>query len=1211
MTQEELKISISIGAETAQEAVEALQEEIKKLGGDVDKLGEKTQNAAAAQAAFAAAAAAGFATIAGAIKSGTQALNAYESAMKGLESVASGRGIGQDALTDALDGVTDSFFSATSAAAAYKNLLTRGYSLDQATNTIIRLKDAATFGRQANLSLEEAVVTATEGIRNENSVLVDNAGVTKNVAKMWEDYAKARGLVTTSLTQQQKIEAEYLGIMEETQLQAGDLAKAADTLAGSQAEQAAQVTKLSVAFGSALEPAVKAVTEASTDFLGTITQVIETAPEVTSGLTIAAAGFTGLMAVLKAAQAAQAAFNVAALANPYVLGAAAIAAGVGLIAAAVQNLSNAEQAAAAREAERVEAMEQNAQLVVSLAREYDALKAKAQLSATEQTRLLEIEAEIQRATDGTVSAIQSRANGYNTATESAYAYAKAQREVLASEKLNQALMQRETLESSGAAGWVRAYRESADEEIAELSDTLEQGTKEIKIKKEGLSGVLGGYDVKVVPLTGEDRAAIQSQMQEVYDAYDKEAQDTFGTLAGMIAQYLQYSLSDGMGGASDQMGKIIGDAYLQAFGSASLKDAMDKADFVGEEMTARLTDALKAIDVGALQEIYNEKIGAVLGDNGTLDPGAETEAFNALMAEISASADAMLAPFTAVAESLGMDAESLAALRDLMVESADDAARLGSGLAGAQSSADAMADAAAATNTGLSQTGTLVQKITDNLKDTREELDWKRELLEDRRELKKAVDAVNDGVEVSDEWGEAVKHAMAQYGAASTIDLSSTLGAEIEQLTTDTNMLQARMDDTMSTARTLLSQIAQGAYGEITLDDAAAIAVLDQLIATMQEHGLEFAGTGGKKKGGGGGGGKSSAEQKAEEQRRAQEEAYNLQIQLLEHQKAMDQLTLQEEIETLERIRRHYAQTAEQIRDIDERLYAARKALRAREEEQIKDYHSAVADALEARYEAQYEAEKKRLDESREAWRKWSEDTQAAIQAQIDALDEKAQAEDREAVAAEKQRAIDRISQAMQFETDEYNLRQLQKQLEQAQKAWADVQSQWAREDAKKTLQDQMQAVQDQADAQIDALDKEEETLEAWLDEVTDAQRLAQEARQQIMQQGQEDTVELLRSFAPEYLSAGEDLGAAMYEGFVSRFGDITAFFRSLTSALEAPVIRAGAEAAGGAAGTGQTAGAGRQATVTQNVTFTVPVETPTDTARKMQQVNEALAAMI
>ncbi|MNP86589.1 hypothetical protein D3C76_1869210 [compost metagenome] len=36
---------------------------------------------------------------------------------------------------------------------------------------INRLKDAAAFNRQANLGLSEAVLTATEGLKNENSVL--------------------------------------------------------------------------------------------------------------------------------------------------------------------------------------------------------------------------------------------------------------------------------------------------------------------------------------------------------------------------------------------------------------------------------------------------------------------------------------------------------------------------------------------------------------------------------------------------------------------------------------------------------------------------------------------------------------------------------------------------------------------------------------------------------------------------------------------------------------------------------------------------------------------------------------------------------------------------------------------------------------------------------------------------------------------------------
>ena len=57
MTQEELKIQINIGAETAEEAVKSLQSEIRKLGGDVDDLSGKTKNAEATQLAFAAAAA--------------------------------------------------------------------------------------------------------------------------------------------------------------------------------------------------------------------------------------------------------------------------------------------------------------------------------------------------------------------------------------------------------------------------------------------------------------------------------------------------------------------------------------------------------------------------------------------------------------------------------------------------------------------------------------------------------------------------------------------------------------------------------------------------------------------------------------------------------------------------------------------------------------------------------------------------------------------------------------------------------------------------------------------------------------------------------------------------------------------------------------------------------------------------------------------------
>ncbi len=132
--------------------------------------------------------------IAKAVDHGITVAQAYQTAMMGLQSVATQNGVGSLAIKEAVDQVSDAFLDSASAANAYKNLLTRGFSLDQATNTILRLKEAAAFGRQANLGFAQSVVTATEGIKSENNALVSNAGVTKSVVKMWQDYAKARGV---------------------------------------------------------------------------------------------------------------------------------------------------------------------------------------------------------------------------------------------------------------------------------------------------------------------------------------------------------------------------------------------------------------------------------------------------------------------------------------------------------------------------------------------------------------------------------------------------------------------------------------------------------------------------------------------------------------------------------------------------------------------------------------------------------------------------------------------------------------------------------------------------------------------------------------------------------------------------------------------------------------------------------------------------------
>lgn len=191
------------------------------------------------------------------------------------------------------DYISDGLVPLNNAVTAYKNLAARGYSTEQIEKTMTALKDAAAFGRQASYSYGDAISTATEGLKNENSILVDNAGVTKNVAKMWEDYAKSIGTTTNALTQQQKIEAEVNGIMEETKWQTGDAAKYATTFAGRVAKLSATFTSLKTEIGNVIIPilnlfipAIQTALDALLKFLGLLKTAMASIglemPDVTS-----------------------------------------------------------------------------------------------------------------------------------------------------------------------------------------------------------------------------------------------------------------------------------------------------------------------------------------------------------------------------------------------------------------------------------------------------------------------------------------------------------------------------------------------------------------------------------------------------------------------------------------------------------------------------------------------------------------------------------------------------------------------------------------------------------------------------------------------------------------------------------------------------------------------------------------------------------------
>lgn len=217
-----------------------------------------------------------------------------QSAWMGLSSILNGQ---KKSFSEAnrfiQDYISDGLVPLNNAVTAYKNLAARGYNTEQIEKTMTALKDAAAFGRQASYSYGDAISTTTEGLKNENSILVDNAGVTKNVAKMWDDYAKSIGTTSNALTQQQKIEAEVNGILQETKWQTGDAAKYATTFAGRVAKLSATFTSLKTEIGNVIIPilnlfipAIQTALDALLKFLGLLKTAMASIglemPDVTS-----------------------------------------------------------------------------------------------------------------------------------------------------------------------------------------------------------------------------------------------------------------------------------------------------------------------------------------------------------------------------------------------------------------------------------------------------------------------------------------------------------------------------------------------------------------------------------------------------------------------------------------------------------------------------------------------------------------------------------------------------------------------------------------------------------------------------------------------------------------------------------------------------------------------------------------------------------------
>lgn len=176
--------------------------------------------------------------------------NQYEAAMNGVASVASATGNSvAESMQVVKDASANGLVRQADAAAAVKNLELYGLTAEQAAQMIRVMTDAAVYNRQESYSLSEAVRVTTEGIRMENSVLSDAGGITKNIAKMHEEYAAQLGKSANNLTDAEKAQAVYNGVLAEGSTYLGDAEGYTETMAGAQDKLGTAIEQVKVNLG--------------------------------------------------------------------------------------------------------------------------------------------------------------------------------------------------------------------------------------------------------------------------------------------------------------------------------------------------------------------------------------------------------------------------------------------------------------------------------------------------------------------------------------------------------------------------------------------------------------------------------------------------------------------------------------------------------------------------------------------------------------------------------------------------------------------------------------------------------------------------------------------------------------------------------------------------------------------------------------------------
>lgn len=505
-----------IAVEMETSGINKASQDLQVVDAELKNVEKSSQSAAVEMAAIGAVAAKVFTSILDSVKTGTEAYNQSVAAMSGLASQMDYIGTSMGAALDIVkDKTSDGLISETDVAMSIKNLTTYGFTIEQTSELLDRLKDSAAYNRQAHYSLGESIRVTTEGIKNENSVLADAAGVTKNISKMYDEYAKSLEVTTNSLTQSQKAQAVYNGVLAETEGVIGNAAKYSEELAGVQAEQEAQTLKLAQAYGEAMAPAVQAASISFTNLLKTATEFINENQTLVQGVTVGIAVYTSLVAVLGAVKAAKGAAAIATKAlavaeveagvattgfgmalntlalNPYILGLTAAATAIVTIIAEIKRQTE-EQAALNAKIEEYSALKNEEITLENLSSKQNAIT-EIQDLIVQYADLIENISRYEEKLNTLDAATIRNASGFGLLNDSLGGSLSAWQElIVAAEEYGFEIDNSATLTENAAAAqeYLKEEMKNGKAEIVEYNKNLEQTAPLLDLSAEGLKKML-------------------------------------------------------------------------------------------------------------------------------------------------------------------------------------------------------------------------------------------------------------------------------------------------------------------------------------------------------------------------------------------------------------------------------------------------------------------------------------------------------------------------------------------------------------------------------------------------------------------------------------------------------------------------------------------------------------------------------------------------